>query len=624
MSAKKRTAATRLHILCLDPSFHDGELPGPARSFAVCRELTHAGHRVTILAGSSSPQAADNDALVIVSAGERAHTRFGYPSSSRARRLFALHALRRIWRIADVDVALTTDSPLTLLPITALFCAVRGIPLIIDARAGFPHGMPSDSLWQRAITAAARSVYRLTSLRARRVIVQNAHLREALVEQGIAREKIIETSAGCNAQLVRSSSTAPDGLEEMGELSAKSPIITYAGRIPVGAGLESLVDVAAAMQPSQPNLTFMIFGDGPGRKPLEEHARKAGVFNKSVRFFNPVALSQLHHVLKTTTVAIGRIQYRDEWDPGGHVLDALAEERPVIFPGDNPHREMVVGRGAGIALPPHDASAAARELSEFLSDSDGLRRAREQAAALAAGRLSGSRVTADIRGGIESAVSEAPRAAVIRQRMLRTKRALDIFLSLGALILLSPVLIGLAFAIRIKMGSPVIFSQQRPGMKGRAFRLYKFRTMTDEVDSAGATLPDDNRLTPLGRFMRRTSLDELPELFNVLLGEMSLVGPRPLLTEYLPHYSTEQRRRHDVLPGITGWTQVNGRNALTWEEKFKLDVWYVDNMSLLLDFKILLKTIWVTVRGEGVSAPGYSTMPRFDEIVARRQGAEDE
>jgi lipopolysaccharide/colanic/teichoic acid biosynthesis glycosyltransferase/glycosyltransferase involved in cell wall biosynthesis len=623
MSAKKRTAATRLHILCLDPLFHGGELAGPARTFTICGELTRVGHRVTVLTASSSCQDT-NDNLMIVGAGERAHTRFGYPSPPRIRRFFALHALRRIWRIADADIALTADSPLALLPITALFCAIRGIPLVIDARAGLPHGLPTDSLWQRATTTAARNVYRIASRYARRVIVQNTYLREVLIENGVAGKKVIETSAGCNAQLLRPLSAAPDRVEETGAQGAKGSIVTYAGGIPVGAGLEFIVDIAAAMPSTQPIVTFMIYGDGPGRKHLEEHARKAGVFNKSVRFFNPVALLNLHHVLKTTTVAIGRIQNRDEWGPNGHVLDALMEERPVIFPGDNPHRELVVGRGAGLALPPHDPQTAAHELSDFLNDTDGLRRAREQAAALAAGRLNGDRVAADIRGELESAVSEAPRATVIRRRMLRTKRAIDILLSLGVLILLSPVLIGLAIAIRIKMGSPVLFSQQRPGMKGKIFKLYKFRTMTDVVDSAGAALPDKDRLTSLGQFMRRTSLDELPELFNVLLGEMSLVGPRPLLAEYLPHYSSEQRQRHDVLPGITGWTQINGRNALTWEEKFKLDVWYVDNMSLLLDFKILLKTIWVAARGEGVSAPGYSTMPRFDEIVTRREGAEDD
>ncbi|MGZ6228576.1 MAG: sugar transferase [Candidatus Binataceae bacterium] len=211
----------------------------------------------------------------------------------------------------------------------------------------------------------------------------------------------------------------------------------------------------------------------------------------------------------------------------------------------------------------------------------------------------------------------------MRRRMLATKRGIDVVISLAALIVLSPVLLIIAVAIMIKMGWPPVFSQERPGLQGRLFRIYKFRTMTAARDAEGALLPDEQRLTPLGKFLRRTSLDELPELFNVLKGDMSLVGPRPLLPEYLAHYTTEQRRRHDLRPGMSGWSQVNGRNALTWEEKFVLDVWYVDHLSLWLDLKILARTAWIALAGHGVSAPGHATMPRFDEIMARREGAED-
>jgi sugar transferase EpsL len=163
----------------------------------------------------------------------------------------------------------------------------------------------------------------------------------------------------------------------------------------------------------------------------------------------------------------------------------------------------------------------------------------------------------------------------------------------------------------VKLGSPVLFRQQRPGQHGRPFTIYKFRTMSDVRDGQGNLLPDAGRLTPFGRFLRRTSLDELPELFNVLKGEMSLVGPRPLLTEYLDRYTLEQARRHEVRPGITGWAQVNGRNALTWEQKFALDVWYVDHLSFWLDLKILALTGWKVLRCEGISQTGHATMEEF-------------
>lgn len=191
------------------------------------------------------------------------------------------------------------------------------------------------------------------------------------------------------------------------------------------------------------------------------------------------------------------------------------------------------------------------------------------------------------------------------------KRAFDIFCSALALLLFWPVLLILYVLVRVNLGSPALFRQQRPGLHGRPFMMVKFRTMLDALDADGNPLPDDVRLTRFGRLLRATSLDELPELWNVLKGDMSLVGPRPLLMEYLPLYSAEQARRHEVRPGITGWAQVNGRNALSWPDKFALDVWYVDNRSLLLDIRILLLTVKKVFVREGISADGQATTTRF-------------
>jgi len=191
------------------------------------------------------------------------------------------------------------------------------------------------------------------------------------------------------------------------------------------------------------------------------------------------------------------------------------------------------------------------------------------------------------------------------------KRILDIVMSLLLLIILAPVFLILALAIRIKMGPPVLFTQRRPGYKGRPFNFYKFRTMTDQVDLEGKLLGDEERLTALGRWLRQYSLDELPQLINVLKGELSIVGPRPLLMAYLERYTAEQARRHDVKPGITGWSQVNGRNDLSWEEKFALDLFYVDNQSLVFDLKILVMTLLKVLKAEGISQEGWATMPEF-------------
>lgn len=199
--------------------------------------------------------------------------------------------------------------------------------------------------------------------------------------------------------------------------------------------------------------------------------------------------------------------------------------------------------------------------------------------------------------------------------MGNVKRLFDFIVALLALIILAVPLLMLILLVRGRLGSPVFFCQRRPGLNGQSFEMVKFRTMTDQRDPNGQLLSDAERLTAFGKFLRATSLDELPELWNVLKGDMSLVGPRPLLMEYLPLYSPEQYRRHDVRPGVTGWAQVNGRNALSWEEKFKLDVWYVDNRSFLLDLKIIFLTVKKVFIREGISAQGEATMSKFEGSV---------
>lgn len=194
---------------------------------------------------------------------------------------------------------------------------------------------------------------------------------------------------------------------------------------------------------------------------------------------------------------------------------------------------------------------------------------------------------------------------------MQVGRAIDFIAALFLLVIFAPLLIIIGLCVRLKLGSPSIYKQQRPGLYGEPFLLVKFRTMTDTCDATGALLPDAARLTKFGRFLRSTSLDELPELWNILKGEMSFVGPRPLLMEYLPLYTPDQMRRHSVRPGITGWAQVNGRNALSWEEKFELDLWYIDHHSLRVNFRILLLTIGSVLSRSGISAGNEATMSRF-------------
>lgn len=203
------------------------------------------------------------------------------------------------------------------------------------------------------------------------------------------------------------------------------------------------------------------------------------------------------------------------------------------------------------------------------------------------------------------------------------KRAIEIILSLSGLIFLMPIYLVIIILVRTNLGSPIFFKQKRPGLNNKVFNIYKFRTMTNDHDHYGNLLPDETRLTKFGRFLRSTSLDELPSLWSVLKGDMSLIGPRPLLVEYLPFFSEKQARRHEVRPGITGWAQVNGRNAISWEEKFELDVWYVDNLSITIDIKILWLTIIRVLFRDGISPDNKDIMPRFDTMMNERKDSNE-
>jgi lipopolysaccharide/colanic/teichoic acid biosynthesis glycosyltransferase len=308
-------------------------------------------------------------------------------------------------------------------------------------------------------------------------------------------------------------------------------------------------------------------------------------------------------------------------------VEAAAMAVPVVATRVPGCIDAVEDGVTGTLVPAYDGVALREAISRYLKDSE-LRRAHGQA-----GR---ARVERDFQPEAiwealhveyvrllkeKRLISEAeeskharsmPGKTSYRFRLSRAiKAAVDFGAALMGLVVLSPLLAMTAVLVRVYLGSPVLFKQERPGFKGRPFNIYKFRTMSDALDSHGKLLPDDKRLNRLGSFLRGSSLDELPELFNVLKGEMSLVGPRPLRMEYLDRYTSEQARRHDVKPGITGWAQVNGRNALAWDDRFAFDVWYVDNWSLWLDIKICFLTIFKVLKQEGISAEGHVTMPEF-------------
>ena len=613
----------KLHILIVDPAFGLADRPGHTRAYDLARRFVLARHQVSVLTTSATCTSGNIDGIAVTAVETGKSARFGYPPAPQASAAFARSTAWRIWRFAEVDVVFATDRPLATLPLLTLFCFLRGIPLLMEVREGPPpRSAPGDTFIQRLVKWSARTAFHLATRAARQVVVLSPDMMDVLTAQRLPASKILLSAPGCDTTLfaTQPGSSAP-ALTAYPHL-AQGPLVVYAGTMNAARNLDPILDLAAAAQAlgQNTNAAFALCGDGPARGRLEARALELGVLGKTVWFMDPLPRRDLPPLLGAATAVIT--------DCGGSgslglFFDALAASRPVILAAPGWRRDLIEGRGAGLALPLNDTQAAARELLDFLADGDGLRRANQQAAALAAGRFNLDRIAAKIRGEIEDSVAADPRHAVMRRRFLRTKRAIDVVASLIALIVLSPVLLAIVIAIQIKMGGPVLFTQMRPGLKGKQFRIYKFRTMTSAKDTSGALLSDGARLTPFGQFLRRSSLDEVPQLLNVLMGDMSLVGPRPLLPEYMPYYTSEQHRRHEVKPGITGWAQVNGRNAVTWEDKFTMDVYYVDHMSLGLDIKILFKTVWIILTGRGVTSQGHATYQRFDEIMARRQGAED-
>jgi lipopolysaccharide/colanic/teichoic acid biosynthesis glycosyltransferase len=290
------------------------------------------------------------------------------------------------------------------------------------------------------------------------------------------------------------------------------------------------------------------------------------------------------------------------------VFDYMAAGRPTILAIDGVIREVIETANGGIFVPPGDDVALAEAVRRLANDRSEAKIMGMAAREHVSKHFDRTDQSAAFLGLVCRLSQQNPKA---RFYTYYVKRLLDFILSLSTLILLSPLMALLAFLVVIKMARPIFFQQKRPGLHAKPFRLHKFRTMSDRRNSEGKLLPDDQRITEFGRFMRRTSLDELPELFNVLKGDMSIVGPRPLLMKYLDRYTPDEARRHEVKPGITGWAQVNGRNAITWEQKFEYDVWYVDNISFLLDLKIMVLTIWKIIKREGINQPGQGTMEEF-------------
>jgi lipopolysaccharide/colanic/teichoic acid biosynthesis glycosyltransferase len=395
-------------------------------------------------------------------------------------------------------------------------------------------------------------------------------------------------------------------LREKFNLSVETPVIGFVGRLTKDKGIVELISAFRKVREQYPNCKLLLIGDYEEGDPIGVNRREEIEMEANVIRTGFVPDVTPYYLLMTV---LALPTYREGFPTVA--LEAAALGIPLVTTTATGARDAVRNGETGWLIPVGDASALAESLLEALMDPE------EATRRGVAGR---AWVQEDfVPTQVHQRWAEYYDHLLEWRRLSKLspwKRRFDASISALSLMILMAPLTLLALIIRIKLGSPVIFRQIRPGLGGQPFTMYKFRTMTDERASDGSLLPDKLRLTKFGRFLRSSSLDELPGLLNVLRGEMSLVGPRPLLMDYLSLYSADHARRHQVRPGITGWAQVNGRNTLSWEEKFDHDVWYVDHRSFLLDLRILWMTIQKVVRRDGISAPGEATMSRFEGITS--------
>jgi lipopolysaccharide/colanic/teichoic acid biosynthesis glycosyltransferase/glycosyltransferase involved in cell wall biosynthesis len=609
-----------MKLLLIHQYFAAPNESGGTRHYELCRHLVDRGAEVTIVASDLSyhsgkrvtkrPRLLTREKLD----GIRLHRAYTYPSlhKSFVWRIVSLLSFMctsfwAAWRAGKVDVVMSTTPPI-FQPLSAWLVAVlRRRPLLLEVRDLWPEfAIALGVLKNPALIRMARALEAFLYARATHILVNSPAYRDYLIGRGIAAEKISVVPNGVDPDMFP---PGVDGRRIRDEYDLDGRfVVTYAGALGQANDIPTLLEAAARLnRESDKDVHFLLVGGGKEKENLRRQVRERQLTNVTIA--DPLPKADVPALLAASDACVAILRdipmFRTTYP--NKVFDYMAAGRPIVLAIDGVIRDVVERSQGGIFVPPGDAEAlagAVRFMRDHRPQAEEMgRRGRDyvrthfnrhqQAVdfervleSVVSGQWSG--VSADDSASRQPPNTDHRPLGIYRNYV---KRLLDLFLAIAAAVVLSPVILLVALAVRLSMGSPVIFREQRAGRGGRPFELCKFRSMLNTRDEHGQLLPDDVRRTRVGETIRRFSLDELAQLWNVIRGDMSLVGPRPLVTRYLSRYTRHQARRHEVRPGITGWAQVNGRNAIEWEKKFDYDVWYVDHVSLVLDLRILALTV---------------------------------
>ena len=611
-----------MNILLIHQAFASPNEPGGTRHYELAHHLVRAGHRFTILASrvhyltglpSKTPGNATGEepepgiSILRCYSTETLHKSFAHRTVAYC--IFALVSFITGLRVTGVDLVWGTSPPIFQAVAALLIARLKRVPFLLEVRDLWPtFAIELGVLRNPLLIASSRWLERVLYRHADQIVVNSPGFLAHLLERGVPTSRVVVIPNGVETGLFDPTDRGLGWRHRFG-LDGRF-IVLYTGAHGVANDLETILHAAARLR-DESAICFVLVGDGKEKSNLVRLAREMGLDN--VVFLPAQPKVSIPEALAASDVCVATLRALTGFETTypNKIFDYMAAGRPIVLAIAGVACQLVQRGECGICVPPGNPDALATAVRKLSHDPE-LR----------------SRLGSNGRRFVTQFFSrerQAQELAALLQRLVRKgqlakpcysgKRVLDLVLAIPAFLFSLPVAGLIAALIYVVLGPPVLFRQQRPGLHAVPFTLLKFRTMTEARDESGQLLPDEKRLTALGRFLRSTSLDELPQLLNVLRGDMSLVGPRPLLMEYLDRYTPEQMRRHEVKPGITGWAQVKGRNALTWEERLALDVWYVDHRSFWLDVWILLLTVWTVIRREGISHPGEATMPEFRGLV---------